>query len=294
MLAAMKLECLAVFALCAPELTCQGLQFGATGTLAVSYQPVGSPVVNHTAPVSGATTLSIPTVGSASVTTAAVSELTITALSPPFGCSGCWSSAGGNVVVTYASATPVAGILRLTLAPQCLMGMPTIDVNDDGSIELAGQNLTQTVDVPVVLGSDPMPIRLAAQTVNFGGVSCSYAARVEFLPQPANLGTVNPSCGPTVGAALTGTAPMRQLRLRFGSMAGQIGAMFVGGTASPQTSCGPATVPAASLFLVPSPNGVEFVIPVSQALVGAYTLQYVELMANNQIVYSNAVTALLP
>lgn len=290
----MRLTRFTAFALFTVPLACQGLQVGASGTLTVSYQPYLSPFVTHSLAVSGATTLSIPSIGSAVVTTGAVSALTLTAISPPFGCSGCSSAAGGDVVFTFASATPVAGILRLTLIPQCLMNAPVIDVNDDGSFELSGYTTAQTIDVPVVLGSDPLPIRVSALTVNFGGPLCSYAPGIQFLPQPLNLGTVNQPCGPTVGATLTGSAPSRRLTLRFGGMAGQIGAMFVGGAAVPTATCGPATTPAASLILVPSPTGVEFVIPVSSALVGAYTLQYVELLANNQIVWSNGVTALLP
>ena len=281
--------------LLAASVPSQSVQVGASGTLYVSLQPSSGPVITYTRTVAGPTSLVQSGVGSAVVTTGAVSELLLTADSPPWTCYGCWSQAAGDVVFEFGAAAPVAGVLRLQLVPACFMGMPpVIDVNADGSYELIGANATQTVDIPVVLAVEPLRIRVVGNSVNFGGANCSYPLHVEFLAQPANLNSVNAPCGPTLAAALTGLTN-RSLTLRFGGMAGQLGALFVGAAPTPQPGpCALATVPAAAVILAPNPAGAEFLVPIAASLVGVYTLQYVELMADGRLVWSNGVAAVLP
>lgn len=275
-------------------LPAQSIQVGATGTLHVSYQPSSGPVVNQNQPISGASSLQLSGVGSSVLAIGTANLLTVTAISPPWNCYGCWSQAAGDVVLSITAPSPVAGILRLQATPACLMGPPPlVDVHDDGSYELVAALPNQTVELPVVLASEELRVRISAHTVNFGGATCVSPTLVEFVPQPTNLTTVNNPCGPTLGGVLWGSGN-RTLTLRFGSLAGMIGAVFVGAAPTPQAGCGLATQPVASLLLAPDPQGAMFAVPVSSALVGVYTLQYVELLPNSQIVWSNGIAAVLP
>lgn len=272
----------------------QSVQVGATGTLSVSYQPLTGPVVTNNQPFQGAASLQLSGIGSAVFAVGNANLLTLTAVSPPWNCYGCWSQAAGDVVLSITAPSPVAGILRLQATPACLMGPPPlVDVHDDGSYELVAAQPNQTVELPVVLASEELRVRISAHTVNFGGATCVSPTLVEFVPQPTNLTTVNNPCGPTLGGTLWGSGN-RTLSLRFGSMAGTIGAVFVGATPTPQPACGLATVPVVSLLLTPDPQGAMFPVPVSTAVVGVYTLQYVELLPNTQIVWSNGIVAVLP
>lgn len=273
----------------------QSIQVGATGTLYVSYQPQSGPVVNQTQPIQGATTLQVPSVASAVLTVGSANLLTISAISPPFNCSGCWSQAAADVLLSITATTPVAGILRLRATPACLMGSPPlVDVQDDGSYELVASTANQTIELPIVLAAEELRVRISSHTVNFGGATCVSPTLVEFVPQPTNLTTINTPCGPTLGGVLWGTGN-RSLALRIGGMAGSIGALFVGTAPTPWPSgCGIATQPAASILMAPSPQGAQFSVPVSSALVGVYTVQYVEMLPNTQIVWSNGIAMVLP
>jgi hypothetical protein len=272
----------------------QSVQVAAAGTVTVSYQPSTGPVVTNNQPVTGATSLQLAGVGSAVLTTGNANLLTVTAISPPWNCYGCWSQAAGDVLLSITSTAPVAGILRLQATPACLMGPPPlVDVHDDGSYELVASLPNTILELPVVLASEELRVRISAHTVNFGGATCVSPTLVEFVPQPTNLTTVGNPCGPTLGGVLWGSGN-RTLTLRFGGMAGTIGAVFVGTVPTPQPGCGLATQPVVSLLLAPDPQGATFAVPVSSALVGVYTLQYVELLPNPQIVWSNGIAAVLP
>ncbi len=274
-------------------LPAQTILVTATGGLQVAYQPSYGGVVTQPMPVAGATALTLPGIGSAQVTVGTSSALRVTADSPPFGCYGCWSSASGNVRFTFAASTPLAGVLRLSVAPACLMASPPwVDVNDDTTWELVGIQATQSVDVPVVLGQRPIPVRVDALTVNFGGAVCSYPVTVQFVPQASALDVVGPACGPSLAASLT-EAGTRTLTLAVGGMNGVLGALAIGGAPSPVGGCGPAGVPVCAVLLTPQPQGVAMPVPVPAGLTGLVTLQCAELSANGTLAFSNGVRALL-
>lgn len=291
----MRLPFAVVFAAASGLALAQSVQVGASGSLHVAYQPSSGPVVNTYQPVNGATSLQLPGVGSAVLTTGTASVLTLTAISQPSTCYFCWSQADGNVVLSITATAPIAGMLRLQATPACQLGPPPcFDVHDDGSYELVAALPNQRVELPVVLAGEELRVRIVSQTVNFGGATCVSPALVEFLPQPANLDTAGTPCGPTVGAVLWGSGN-RTLTLRFGGMAGSIGALFVGAAPTPTPgTCGLATQPAAAVLMAPDPQGAQFAVPVSSALVGVYTLQYVEMLPDTRIVWSNGIAAMLP
>lgn len=278
----------------APSASGQSVQVGATGIISVSYQPSSGGVVTQVQPVAGSSTLALPGVGTAQLTVGATSTLTLTADSPPWGCYGCWSQAMGDVRLAVSAATPIAVVLRLSVVPACWMGMPpTLDVNDDGSYELVGLLATQTLDVPVVLGTEPVPVRMGGNAVNFGGANCTATLTVSFLAQPSQLAPVQAACGPDLGAVLTADGGARTLSLRIGSMSGLIGALGVGDGPIPGTGCGLAMLPLAVVWIVPSPAAATYVVPIAPAVAGVFTLQYAELLATGSIAFSNGIVATL-
>jgi hypothetical protein len=269
----------------------------ATGNLLVQWQPSYGLPQQVSQPVIGTSTVvHVSGVGTASLTVGATTVLTLNAESPPYPWSGMWSHAAGNVVVSYAATAPVAGVLRLQMAPACFMSNPTIDVDDDGIVEMDLSTTTPYVDVPVVLGTRPVPVRIVAATVNFGGAVCTYAPTIQFLPQPANLTTVQPPCGPVLGASLrTATTAAGQLTLRVDGMAGIAGVLFVGSVPTPPSpGCGQAANVDATLLLAPTANGLDVPVALSPSLLGSYVLQYVELVLPFQLRWSNDVRLVLP
>lgn len=163
-------------AYCAPALLAFSLQaqtatVTATGSLDLAWQG-GGPTQSASQTVTGAATLQVSTVGSATLTLGTTSTLVLDALSPPGGGWGWWSSASGDVLLSFTATAPIAGVLRLDIVPACIGGgPPTIDVEDDGLIEADGGPGPTTVDVPVVLGPRAIPVRVRADTVNFGGAT---------------------------------------------------------------------------------------------------------------------------
>lgn len=288
---------LMVFAGLLPCGLAQSLVVTATGTLLVQWQPAYGPPHQVSQPVVGASTVvHVSSVGTASLTVGPTTVMTLDAEDPPLPSWGMWSHAAGNVVVHYAATAPVAGVLRLQMVPSCLMSNPTIDVDDDGLAEMDLATTTPYVDVPIVLGTRPVPVRIVAATVNFGGATCTYAPTIQFLPQPANLTTASPPCGPLLGASLrTPTTAAGKLTLRIGSMTGIAGVLFAGSTPTPPApGCGPATNVDASVLLSPTANGVDIPVTLSPSLLGVHVLQYVELVLPFQLLWSNDVRLVLP
>jgi hypothetical protein len=264
----------------------------AQGQLQVRWQGSGA-VQSQVQPVAGGSaTLQVGTVGLVDLTVGARTTIQIDAMSPPWNCYGCWSEAMGDVVLEFASPTPVAGVLVLDVQPVCIMGPSYVDVGLDGQWEAIG-GVTPHASVPVVLSAEPLPVRLHAEAVNFGGATCRFVASVEFVPQPQSLGSLSPACGPVMTAALTGDpGAARTLSLRPAA-AGVLGALLVGAPFWPQPMC--LLLPGAEVLAlyVPTPAGA-IALPVAVSLQGALSLQYAELDAQGQILLGNAIGLLLP
>lgn len=280
---------LGIVTLAAP-VTGQTVMVTATGQLAFGASVLPTPL---TMPVSGNTTFT-SSYGTITVTTGTTTVLSLSAVGPPPGIWG-WASASGNVLVQYSSSSPVAGVLRLHINPTCFPVPPYIDVEDDNVHEWVWTGPPgATVDVPVVLGTQPIPVRIVAHALT--PTSCTWAASVMFLPQPANLQTVLPLCGPDISASLRKpNTSAGRLRLRIGNMNGLLGVFFVGSVPTgPGSVCGPASNVDASLLVTPSPLGVTLDLPLSPSLIGTNRLQYVELTLPFQLWWSNAVQLTLP
>lgn len=265
---------------CCSSMLCAQVQVTASGSLTITANPELLPPSSVTHSVTGPVNFVSAGVGAATLTLGAVSELTLSPVAPPFGCGFCFSVVAGDVVVSYSSPTPLAGVLRLTSLPVCWVNPSSVDVENDGVLEIYGTSAC-TVDVPVVLSPDAIDVRLLGQPVNFSGASatCNQIQRVEFLPQPTAMTTLPPACGPMLGGTLTDTATTgRNLRVHIANTNGQLGVLQVG-TATPPVpgACGPATLPDAAVILVPGPNGIEFDVPVAVSLTGMFTLQFVDV-----------------
>lgn len=279
------------FALALPA---QVPQVDVTGTLSISYQPASGPVRQQSRTIQAADVLQLPGVATAQVVLGTTSALQLTADAPPFGCYGCWSQAAGDVRFELRSASPAAGVLRLQVAPACFMLVPPYaDVHDDGHWDLVGVQGNQSIDVPAVLGTVPLVVRVVANSVNFGGATCSYAVNLTWLPQPAALQALGAPCGADLAGALTSTATAARLwQLAIGGAAGIVGAVGLGGPAGPAVPCAPAALPVAALYLAPA-SALRVPLPVAAALHGAFTVQYVELLPNGALAFSNAIAAFL-
>lgn len=281
-------------------LPAQSVLVGASGTLTLSMSGSG-PVQTVTQAVNGTTTLLVGTVGIASLTTGTATNLSLHAFSPPWPgpTVGWWSQATGDVVVSYSASAPVAGVLRLDLAPACIMGMPPfIDVNDDGEREIPPTGVATTVDVPVVLGPRPIRIRIFDSVVNFGA-TCISTASVTFVPQPTNLVTAGTACGSSLAASMRPAALQTgQLTLHVDDLptsASIVAAIAFGGTPTPMgATCGPGLVADGWLILTPAGGGFDLPIPLSAGLVGTVELQYVALQLPFLLQWSNRVGLTLP
>lgn len=269
------------------------VQVTASGSLAVAASVSPSP---QTATVTGATTLSVPQFGSVTLTVGPTSLLTLVPLSPPNPWSGWWTSTSGIVLLELTSPVPTAGVLRLHAVPACAALGPAsmmIDVDDDGSAE-AGLLAPGPIDVPVVLGSRPVRVRLIAQSVNWGA-TCQATLEVAFVPQPAQLQVLLPACGPDVAATLRAPAAgPGLLRLEVGGMDGVLGVLFAGATPLAPTGCGPFTTADATMLLTPSPAGARVDVPLAPALIGTARVQYVDLSLPFALEWSNGVQLTLP
>lgn len=268
----------------------------AAGTLTVAMKPLYGPVVTHTQLVTGPGTLSVPGVGSVVLTIGTVSTMTMTAMAPPDGCYGCWSAPRGDVVLEYSSPVPIAGVLRLETAPACYETSPYFDVDVDGHRDVWPVGPV-SVDVPVVLGAAPVPIRMWGEAVNyeFGPSACGFPMQVGFVALPSSLSTVNAACGPTLAGTYTGDVGGKKLIVRVAPRNGLIGALLVGGAPVPQPGVCALAMPLDAFVLLPTgvPE-VAMTVPVAAALVGTFTLQSVELLRNGALAYSNGVVAVLP
>ena len=270
----------------------------ATGTLSIGWQGSG-PAQSVSQPVGGVSaSVQVATVGSAALAVGATTTLTITAESPPWPgpTQGWWSDAGADVLVTYTASAPVAGVLRLQIAPTCVVFPPMIDVEDDGIVEASFVPAGAWVDVPVVLGLRPVPVRLRAQVVNFGATNCSYAPSISFLPQPAQLTTAAVPCGVTASASLSPpTAVAGALVLHVDDAASVAAALVFGATPiQPGPSCGPALLVDGALFATPTAGGYDVAIPLVPALMGSVEMQCVGLLLPVQLQWSNRVSLTLP
>ena len=270
------------------------VQVTASGSLVITAYPSVLPPSTYTHTVTGPTTFTASGVGTATLSLGATSELTLSPATPP--CPGyCASEVEGNVVVSYTSPVALPGVMRLTLVPACWMQPSTIDLEDDGVLELNGGG-PLTVDVPVVLTPSPTKVRLFGAPANFSGVSvtCNDIQRIEFLPQPGALTTLPPACGPILGGTLTNAVHVgwRNLRVHIANTVGLLGVLQLGTAPPPMPGvCGPATLPDGTVILVPDPNGIEFDLPIPAGLTGMFTLQFIDvsLAPALQIDWSNGV-----
>ncbi|MCA8978226.1 MAG: hypothetical protein KDC98_26095, partial [Planctomycetes bacterium] len=152
---------LAALGLIGTALTAQTVQITAHGTLSIDYQPLGGPVVNRSLPVAGTASLNLSSVGTSALTVGLTTTVHVTADSPPFGCYGCWSAARGDIVVEFSSPVPITAMLRLEQTPACQMSPVFLDIDNDGSWDIGTSSAT-SLDYPVVLGSQPLPVRIFA------------------------------------------------------------------------------------------------------------------------------------
>lgn len=290
----MKTLALGLLVLAAAPLLPGQVQVTANGTIEITAFPETLPPSTQSTIVTGPTTFTFSGVGSATLTLGLVSELTSSPASPPFGCGFCSSLVESDVVLHYSSAVPIAGVLRLTLIPDCWMQPSFVDVDFDGEWEV-GDSSGWMVVVPVVLASRPLDVRLYGAPVNFSGVfvDCDDVQRVEFLPLPNALDVSLPACGPTLGSSLTGdVGDVRKLRMHVGATQGLIGVLMVGTAPVPTPgACGPQTLPEATELLLPGPEGATFDVPIVPALLGDFTLQYVDVsLSPFALDWSNGVT----
>ncbi|MFY9344552.1 MAG: hypothetical protein WAT39_18820 [Planctomycetota bacterium] len=273
------------------------LQVTATGTLNVAYTSPGGPQ-SSSQPISGPlTTATLPTFATASLAVGLTTTLSLQAGPPPSGFPY-YSLASGNALVTYTTGSPIAGVLTLQMNPTCLGSLPYVDVNDDGSNELDGAMGAATATIPVVLGQATVKVRIHATTMNVGFPNCAYAVSVTFSPTATNLQTVQLPCGPTLSATLrrpTATpATNGELKLHVGNMTGVVGVLFAGSILAPGPTCGPASNADASVLVTPSPAGVSIPLVIPPAVLGVFSLQYVDVVLPLQLRWSNAVQATLP
>lgn len=282
------------------SLPAQSIQVDASGTLMLAWQGSGA-MQTQSAPVQGATTLTNAGVGTITLATGVTTTLTLAAASPPWPgpVQGWWSQASADVVVRYSATAPVAGVLRFDVVPACIMGMPpSVDVGDDGLYEVAPSGLPSTVDIPVVLGPRPIPIRLTDTVVNFGA-TCVSTMTVTFVPQPSQLASTGVPCGSSLAASLLppSTQPGR-LTLHVDDLqmpANVLAAVVFGRTALPLgATCAPGLVVDGSFLRLPTAGGFDFPIPLSAGLVGTLELQYVGLQVPFLLEYSNRVRISLP
>ncbi len=264
-----------------------------SGESRILWQGAG-PVQSSTFSLVGPMLHQVETVGSVNFN---VHELrvtaTVSALSPPGPPgSGWWSHAQADVLIEYEAPWPMSGVIRGSLAPVCSQAPSFFDVGDDGSPEIASGTATP-VDVPVVLTSARIPVRLDASTTNFGGATCLHTASVEFFAQPSpTFQHIAIGCGPQMSAAMpTRLDGSRDLKLWLDAAFGDAGAVVVG------TSPGPAWPFLCPLYtdilavapLFPSNGTAELTIPIGTS--GTYRVQYIELMlgAFNEVRTSNAI-----
>ena len=280
---------LAVLAL---PVSAQVVTMTASGTLSTSSSL--SPTVTSAA-VNGSAVFSTG-FGTATLTVGAPTTLVLTAIGPPSPSTG-WAMAMCDLVLEVSSTVPVAGVLRFTLPANCPSPAPDfVDVEDDGVLELFQYGGTGTpFDVPVVLGSGPVVVRFGA--CSFSPLfNCTRNVSIDFVPQPTNLQSLLPPCGPDASASLRApTTSPGLLRVRLGNMNGLAGAFFVGTVPTgPSTVCGPSSNADVSILIAPDPAGVTIDVPLLPALIGVYHLQYVELTLPFQLWWSNAVQLTLP
>lgn len=282
------------------SLSAQSLQVDATGALMLTWQGSGA-VQTVSTPVQGSTTLSNSGVGLITLSTGTTTTLTLQPYPPPWPgpVQGWWSQASADVVLRYSASSAAAGVLRISAVPSCMMGMPpSVDVEDDGFYELPPSGLPSTVDIPVVLGPRPVPIRIQGTSVNFGA-SCLSTIEVSFVPQPSKLVTNGVACGSSLAASLLppSTQPGR-FTLHVDDLqmpANVLAAVVFGRTALPLgVTCAPGLVVDGSFLRVPTAGGFDFPIPLSAGLVGTLELQYVGLQLPLLLQYSNRVQISLP
>lgn len=265
----------------------------AQGQLQVRWQGSGA-VQSQTQPVAGGSAaLHAGTAGDVVLTVGARTTMLVDAMSPPWNCYSCWSEAMGDVVLEFSSPTPTAGVLVLDVQPVCIMGPSYVDVGLDGQWEAIG-GVVPTANIPVVLSAEPLPVRLHAEAVNFGGATCRFVASVEFVAQPQELGSLAPSCGPAMTAELVGDpGSVRTLTLRTNAPNAALSALLVGSPFWPQPMC--MLLPGAEVLAlyVPAPAGV-LALPVLPSLRGALSLQLAAIDAQGQLQLGNAVGLMLP
>lgn len=284
-----------VNALCAQTVSVQ-----ATGTLFLSAVGSGQPVT-QTQPVVNSTSLQNAGVGNIVLSTGVATSLSTTASSPPWPgpTMGWYSLASADVTLRYSATAPVAGVLRLTVNPACVMvGPPFIDVGDDGLYEVPPSGLPSVVDVPVVLGPRPIVVRLYDQVVNFGS-TCSSSMSVQFLPQVANLDTSGVACGPSLAAALLRPSTSNGrlwLHIDDAAVPASLAAAIVFGSTpvAMGPTCGPGLVGDGWVLVTPTPGGFDLPVPLSTGLLGSVQLQHVGLQLPFQLLWSNRVGLTLP
>lgn len=287
-------------ALFANALCAQTVSVQATGTLFLSAVGSGQPVT-QTQPVVNSTTLQSAGVGNIVLSTGVTTTLSTTAASPPWPgpTMGWYSLASVDVTLRYSATAPVAGVLRLTVNPSCVMvAPPYVDVGDDGLYEVPPSGAASVVDVPVVLGPRPIVVRVYDQVVNFGA-TCASSMSVEFLPQPANLDTNGIACGPSLAAALlrpTTTSGRLWLHVDDAVVPASLAAAIVfGSTPVPMgPSCGPGLVGDGWVLVTPTPGGFDLPVPLSTGLLGSVQLQHVGLQLPFSLLWSNRVGLTLP
>ncbi|MCA8947875.1 MAG: hypothetical protein KDE27_00135 [Planctomycetes bacterium] len=267
-------------------------QGGATG---FRWQPATGPEVFVDSPlfINATSASSVGAAGSALVMLTDVATIGVTVFEPPIGCATCWNSAYARVRSRHTAATPVAGVMRLTATSSCAGVHVYADVLEDGELELALPN-GASVDVPAVLGPDPLRVHIGTISGNTGQPTCSSSVNAAFVPQPTKLRSALTPCQATLGAVLLEQPTASRLALHVADPAGSFGAIGIGG---PPTvlfgTCLPATSPVGAILVTPGTFGVDLTVPLPAGIVGTFTFQYAEVGSTGQLMFSNAVVAQL-
>ncbi len=248
------------------------------GSLTVQLQPYQGSVQQNSVPVlPGTTAINMSREAFATSVVGLRTQLRCEANGPPSGGHGGWSSAAGRFGVLYSASAPIAGVLRLTMTPACYMNPPYIDVGDDQKYELIA--VAGSVDVPVVLGPQPLVVSIFNEVVNFAPGVCVGTSSLEFLPTATKLKVLGTSCGPELNASLVARGGgAHELALETGSVTLPLG-VYIFGTApaSWAYSCPLLTRIDVAIAVAPVGGKAGFTVQLPSQVSGQFRIQYVEL-----------------
>ncbi|MBK8980591.1 MAG: hypothetical protein IPM29_32205 [Planctomycetes bacterium] len=130
-----------------------------------------------------------------------------------FACLGRASAGSHAVLVTLAASQPTRGRIRITTTvPRALEAMFSVDVGNDGVIEMASDlfaagQVAGLLEMPVTLDTAGLPIRIVANAVAVASPVFPFATaqmdvEVKFLAGDGRLVPIGQPCGPALGGFL--------------------------------------------------------------------------------------------